>query len=70
MGRAFMSVSIPLEPHVEFPLTKGQYDQMRSQNPDMWRKCLFSPSRQLGYLLDPDNDERDRALMERRTEDR
>ena len=55
-----------MDPHVEFPLTKEQYDQMRIQNPDTWRKCLFSPSRQTGYLLDPDNDERDRALIAHR----
>ena len=51
------------KPHVEFPLTREQYNRMRVQNPGMWRKCLFSPSRQTGYLLDPDNDERDRALI-------
>lgn len=59
-----------MDPHVEFSLTKEQYDQMRVKNPGMWRKCLFSPSRQTGYLLDPDHDERDRALIAHRMSQR
>lgn len=61
---------VPLAAHVEFPLTPEQYDLMRVQKPDIWQRCLFSPSRRTGYLLDPDNDEWDRALMERSEEDR
>lgn len=59
---AYYDAYIP-QPHTEFPLTKEQYEQMQKQNPSMWEKCLFSPSRQTGYMLDPENDPRDRELM-------
>ena len=60
----YMQMPAPLEVHVAFPLTQEQYNRMGVQNPGIWRRCLFSPARGTGYLLDPDNDARDRVLMD------
>jgi hypothetical protein len=54
---------LPPPPHTEFPLTMEEYRRMRDRDPDTWRRCIFSPHRQTGYLLDPDNDPRDRQLI-------
>ena len=57
---------LPPPPHTEFPLTAEEYRRMRTQDPDTWRRCMFSPHRQTGYLLDPDNDPRDMRILEHR----
>ena len=65
--RAYMQQPIGLDELAgrTVPMTKEHYRRLPFTRPDLWRRCLFCPSQEKAYFLDPDYPP-DRRILEHR----